>query len=202
MKLSSQSPLIQMRWTSTRSQWRREARASPLSALVAITSHYTPCIEFLFFTGCRPSEAAALTWEKVGVETLRFDCAAVSGMPLTDIQEGTKTQRYREFPINDQLKAVLGKVKASTQDPDALVFSSPKGKGIDIHNFSCRAWTKILAALDLPHRKFYQTRHTFITLCLDAGIDAKDIAKWVGNSPEMIYRHYAGRNPNLDAPEL
>ncbi|MEO0416921.1 MAG: hypothetical protein AAF226_18435, partial [Verrucomicrobiota bacterium] len=95
-----------------------------------------------------------------------------------------------------------GKVKASTQDPDALVFSSPKGKGIDIHNFSCRAWTKILAALDLPHRKFYQTRHTFITLCLDAGIDAKDIAKWVGNSPEMIDLHYACRNPNLVVPVL
>ena len=52
------------------------------------------------------------------------------------------------------------------------------------------------------YRKPYQTRHTFITLCLEADIDAKDVAKWVGNSPEIIYRHYAGNKRDLQVPEL
>jgi integrase len=63
-------------------------------------------------------------------------------------------------------------------------------------------WQKILYGLGLEYRKPYVTRHTFITLCLDKGIDAKDIAQWVGNSPEIIYKHYAGSRHNLQVPEI
>jgi hypothetical protein len=28
------------------------------------------------------------------------------------------------------------------------------------------------------------------------------VAKWVGNSPEVIYRHYAGKKRDLQVPEL
>jgi integrase len=52
------------------------------------------------------------------------------------------------------------------------------------------------------YRRPYQCRHTFFTLCLEADIDAKDVAKWVGNSPEVIYRHYAGKKRDLQVPEL
>jgi integrase len=52
------------------------------------------------------------------------------------------------------------------------------------------------------YRNPYQTRHTFITLCLESDIDAKDVAKWVGNSPEIVYRHYAGNKRDLQVPEL
>ncbi len=52
------------------------------------------------------------------------------------------------------------------------------------------------------YRPQYQTRHTFITLCLDAGVEVKDVARWVGNSPEIIYKHYAGNKRDLQVPEL
>ena len=38
--------------------------------------------------------------------------------------------------------------------------------------------------------KPYATRHTFITLQLKAGMTPANVAKLVGNSPEMIYKHY------------
>lgn len=63
-------------------------------------------------------------------------------------------------------------------------------------------WRTVLTRLGIPYRKPYQMRHTFITLCLDAGIDAKDVARWVGNSPKIIYQHYAGANRDLEVPEL
>jgi hypothetical protein len=31
-----------------------------------------------------------------------------------------------------------------------------------------------------------------ITMALKNGVDVKDVATMVGNSPEIIYRHYAG----------
>ncbi|MFO7145201.1 integrase, partial [Arthrospira sp. PCC 8006] len=39
-------------------------------------------------------------------------------------------------------------------------------------------------------------------LCLEAGIDAKDVATWVGNSPQVIYQNYAGRKRGLSIPKL
>lgn len=164
--------------------------------------HYAPFVEFLFLTGCRPSEAIALEWGNVFDHCVVFDQVAVQGVPGEPIQEGTKTEPFRKFPVNKQLTKLLIKADCMGLDDTDLVFKSPQGKLLDLHNFTNRHWKPALKDLGIKHRKLYQTRHTFITLCLDKGIDAKDVAKWVGNSPEMIYRHYAGRNPNLDVPEL
>ncbi len=163
---------------------------------------YAPFIEFLFLTGCRPSEAIALEWDKVFDHCIVFDQVAVQGVPGMLIQEGTKTEPFRRFPVNEQLKELLLWVDSKSSDPTGLVFKSSREKLIDLTNFTKRYWRKALVDLGIKHRKLYQTRHTFITLCLDKGIDAKNVAKWVGNSPEMIYRHYAGRNPNINVPEL
>lgn len=48
----------------------------------------------------------------------------------------------------------------------------------------------------------YNIRHTCITLALKNGLDAKDVARLVGNSPESIYRHYAGNKRELFVPEF
>ncbi len=69
-------------------------------------SHYSPMIEFLFFTGCRPSEALGLRWKRVGSDKLRFDKALVTGMG-SEPRKGLKTQGYREVPINDQLRVII-----------------------------------------------------------------------------------------------
>jgi integrase len=63
-------------------------------------------------------------------------------------------------------------------------------------------WKPVLNQLGIEYRKPYQTRHTFITLALDNGLDAKDVARLVGNSPEVIYKHYAGKKRNLEVPEF
>jgi integrase len=66
-----------------------------------------------------------------------------------------------------------------------------------------RGWKSILAKLDgIEYRKLYQTRHTFITLALDNKMDVKDVAKLVGNSPEVIYRHYAGQSREIVVPDF
>ncbi|NET48468.1 MAG: hypothetical protein F6K09_07015 [Merismopedia sp. SIO2A8] len=36
-----------------------------------------------------------------------------------------------------------------------------------------------------------QTQHTFISLEWGHGLEAKDVVTLGGNSPEMIYRHWA-----------
>lgn len=119
------------------------------------------------------------------------------------IREGLKTQERRKFPCNESLKALLQSIKPKPCEPEALVFPSPESGYIDPNNFRNRTWKTVLKGLGIEYRKLYQTRHTFITLALETGrLDAKDVARLVGNSPEIIYRHYAGNKRELFVPEF
>ena len=39
-------------------------------------------------------------------------------------------------------------------------------------------------------------------MALNNGVNVKDVATMVGNSPEIIYRHYAGKSRELFLPEF
>jgi integrase len=167
-------------------------------------SFYYPYVHFLFFTGCRTSEAVGLTWDCIedDFSFITFKQAAVKTEKGIQTKRGLKTQDSRVFPCNAQMREFLASIKPENAKPSDLVFPSPKGKFIDSGNFRERVWEKVLEGLKLKYRKPYQTRHTFITLCLKAGMSVQDVAKLVGNSPKMIYEHYAGKSRVIQVPEL
>lgn len=167
------------------------------------SGHYAPLIRFLFSTGCRPGEALGLQFRHINFEKghIRFQQVLSldeEGRPV--IVPGLKTQPYREFPINDQLREFLMGLKPT--NPEGYLFLGSRGKFISLRNFARRHWYPVLRRLGIEERRLYQTRHTFITRCLKSGLGAEDIAKWVGNSAEIIYRHYAGASPDIQVPEL
>lgn len=181
-------------------------------------SYYAPMVKLLFFTGCRPSEAIALQWKHVSDRFITFEQAITISSKGLVLKSGLRTQPQRRFPINHQLKEILDAIKPENSKPGDFVFKSKKGGTIDFGDFLNHAWkgyknrhgkqidgivTELVRKeMVSEYRKPYQCRHTFITLCLEADIDAKDTAKWIGNSPEIIYRHYAGNKPDLQVPEL
>ena len=168
-------------------------------------AHYAPLIEFLFITGCRPSEAVGLQWKHISKDFtyIRFEQAVVISESGLTCKPGLKTQKKRIFPINNRLASFLKSIQPVERSGEAKVFPSPEGKWIDVQNLGRRAWKGILETLDdVEYRKLYQTRHTFITMALKNGVDVKDLAKMVGNSPEIIYRHYAGQSRELFLPEF
>ena len=176
----------------------------PFTSKNHLHSNYAAYIEFLFYTGCRTSEAIGLQWKNIDLykRSVIFQGAVVQSPKGRIRKEGLKTQAFRRFKINDQLGEILENAKPLNSSAESLVFPAPEGGFIVQDNFRKRVWKKVLQGLQLQYRKPYQTRHTFVTLCLDKGIDAKDIAKWVGNSPEIIYKHYAGSRHSLQVPEI
>src|SRR6266581_1990497 len=107
----------------------------------------------------------------------------------------------------DQLPAGIG---------SALLFPSPRGGHLDLHNFRNRDWKPAQHAAGItPLRRVYDLRHTFATFALRAGISTFDLSRYMGASLTMIDRHYGhlardGREhaiklldalnaPNLDA---
>lgn len=169
-------------------------------------SYYTSYVKMLFMTGCRPEEAVALLWKHISKDCskIRFEEALPSD---TRIRGPLKTDQPRTFPCNSTLQAFLETIKPNHVEASDLVLPAPGGKEIDTHNFLNRIWRPIIQQLVaagkveqyLPQ---YHTRHTFITLALDKGLDVKDVAYLVGNSPEVIYKHYAGTKRNLYVPEF
>lgn len=165
-------------------------------------SYYTGFIKLLFYTGCRLEEARALQWQHIAhnCTSIRFEAANPSD---TNIEGETKTHSVREFPCNERLSNLL----LSDSRSDGLVFPSPAGKAINTSNLNKRIWSDVVVSLVDRHqvREFLpikNTRHTFITLALEAGMDPKDVAYLVGNSAEVIYKHYAAVKRNLVVPDF
>ncbi|NET34036.1 MAG: site-specific integrase [Cyanothece sp. SIO1E1] len=166
-------------------------------------SFYAPLVEFLFLTGCRPSEALALMWKTVGPKQIKFEQALVYDGNKLVLKPGLKTQRFRKFPVNAQLAHLLQSIKPVDGYSEPLVFPDRRGPFINWGNFTSRGWKRILASLtDIEYRKPYQTRHTFCSLCREAGIASIQIAKWVGNSAKMIDRIYAKPTDHIQVPEF
>lgn len=166
--------------------------------------HYANYVQFLFLTGARPSEVIALQWKHITNKSICFEQAVVRSPDGLILKQGLKTQNKRMFPVNAQLLQLLDGMREDLEvkPDDLLVFPAPTGKWIDIHNFRNRAWKTIIDSLDIQYRKPYQTRHTFVTMALEADVSIPQIARWVGNSPQVIMECYAGTIRKVAVPEL
>jgi len=165
-------------------------------------SYYTNYVRLLFCTGCRPEEAVALKWKHISSTHITFAEAVPSDVR---IRKDTKTHQIRLFPINSQLRELLNDI--GYEEAEKLLFYNRNGRELNTHNFLNRVWKPVLTNLvnDKLIRYYlpqYNCRHTFITLCLEAGISVKQVADMVGNSPEVIYKHYSGVIKQLEVPEI
>jgi integrase len=178
--------------------------------------YYYPFVWFLFATGCRTGEAVALCWRHIA-----RDCSVItfaeSYDPVLKIYKDTKTHKTRRFPCNESLRTFLEDRRSLNPSPDTPVFQAKQGGVVRHHDFSNRAWKGIrcgekryIGVVSIlvetgeieRYRPPYNTRHTAITNWVDKGVPIPTIAKWVGNSPEVIFKHYAGWNPDLIPPEF
>lgn len=165
--------------------------------------HYADFIEFLFLTGCRPEDAIALTWDDIKGNKITFSKAYSNG-----VLKGSKTGVIRTFPVNSQLKEFLERRKTSNpQSHDSLIFPSPTGKYIDLHNFTNRCWRKVVKQLVTEGKvsqylPVYNVRHTFITLMLRKGIDMQTVAMLCGTSIQMLKEHYWSPDRDVKLPEI
>jgi integrase len=162
--------------------------------------HYAHFIKFLFWTGCRPCEVVGLRWGSITEDCARvhFHESIVEASGKLVRREETKTGVKRWFSCTPKLQALMQSIRPKNSDPETLVFPSPKGGAIGISNFNDRAWMFILAKLELTEKDgikitVYSCRDTFITTQACAGHSSTTIARWVGNSSDVIEKKYLDR---------
>lgn len=177
--------------------------------------HYYNFVRFLFLTGCRTGEAIALQWKHISHD-LSYITFAESYCSSLKLRKSTKTGLVRKLPVNADLRSLLVVIKPTDAKPSDLVFKTPTGLPINNSKFTnqvwkgCKAGSKTYKGM-LPqlikdgavasYRPPYNARHTFITMLLEKGVTIPQVAKLVGNSPEVILRHYAG-NAIAEVPRI
>ncbi len=153
------------------------------SRLDAVTG---PMVVFGAATGLRPAELVALE---------QRDLDRIGGVLYVRRQlvrgqvKQTKTRRsVRAVPLQRAALEALGRLPEA-EGP--LLFPSPHGGHIDLHNFRPRQWRPAQTAAGIdPIRRPYDLRHTYATFALRAGISIFDLSRFMGASLAMIDRHY------------
>jgi integrase len=177
-------------------------------------SYLLPIVKFFFLTGCRTSEAIALQWKhiKSDCSEVNFEEAIVVTQGGVIRKRGTKQGDCRTFPCNSQLRELLVSLRQDKAAGGQAVFARPDGSAIAFCDLRTAWYGKgknlgIVKQLAIDgaiesYRPQYNTRHTFISQCLEAGVPPTQIAEWVGNSAEIIFRNYAGIINKSSVPEL
>jgi integrase len=151
--------------------------------------HLGNFVEFLFLTGCRPSEAVGLTWEQIypDCQAIKFNRSIVKIGKEFFANTGSKTNRVRVFPCSDRLTALLLQMRAAVK-PVGSVFG--EDSWIDYESFCRYAWQPLASEVIGRDSTPYSARDTFITRQIENGKPPVIIAKWVDNSVAMIEKKY------------
>jgi integrase len=151
---------------------------------------YASYVQFAFWTGMRTSEMLALTWNDIDWNrgAVKVNKTRIRGQ----LNHQTKTNRTREVLLNDRAKEALREAKKLTYQFGEQVFRSPRTSEAWLTDKPPReVFTAALKALGIRHRRTYNTRHTYATQCLMAGMNPAFVANQLGHSVIVLLTTYA-----------
>jgi len=155
---------------------------------------------FMFYTGMRPEEAIALRWSDVDFKQEKIRVQRVRTFKGSE-REGSKTHTERDVDLLPQAIEALSIMKPHTfmlkvdreNDTAHDIFMNPvtNKPWHDERSQRDTYWRPSLKRLGIRWRKPYNTRHTFATCALMAGIPPAYIADQLGHSVQMLLTRYA-----------
>ena len=123
--------------------------------------------ELLAYSGCRLNEATSLKWGDINFTQKQ--------VVITGGETGTKNHESRTVPLFPALESFLKRLLSRYPEPPA-----PSGNVLSTKN----AKTAMISACriaELPHFSHHHLRHFFCSNAIEAGIDFKAIAGWLGH---------------------
>lgn len=147
--------------------------------------------EFRFFTGVRTSESAGLRWPNVDLPSKYIMVAET--IVRGEEKASTKTNEARPVLLNSRALGAVKKQAEHTRMAAGYVFLDPRygEPWLEERAYRRSYWTPALKALGIRYRKPYNTRHTYATMMLMAGMTPAFCAKQLGHSVEMFLRTYS-----------
>jgi len=149
---------------------------------------YYPFVYVQFWTGMRPSEALALRWGDVDLKAGR---ASITKSRYYGSENATKTSgSERDVVLLPMVVELLKATKPLHATESDYVFKNHEGSPINEDKWRKKHWYRAVRALGIKPRKFYATKHTYISVALTAGCNLKWLAEQCGTSVAMIEKHY------------
>lgn len=150
-----------------------------------------PFIKFMLSTGCRIGEALGL---KAGDISNDFKKISINRQLTRGEVKLPKNNKKREIYISESTANLLRELKTGNY------FLFHDGSWTD--DFISNRWRKILKAAGVDYRSPYSCRHTFISHCLNMGMNPVKIAAITGHDVKTLLTHYAGLVDKPTVPEL
>jgi integrase len=192
-ELKGRDPFLDIQWPRAKRQkpdpFTPEERQKILAYFLEHEPFYYPWVLLAFMVGTRPSEASALLRSDVAVETCQISINKSRHLGADGDTKTGKSDRTIQVPPS-VIEALL--TLPSFQIGAERLFINKFGSPLDANQWAKDYWPRILKALDIGQRKFYCTRHTFITEQVKRGELLKAIADYCGTSVTMIEQDYCG----------
>lgn len=173
----------------------------------SVPSRYRAMVLLATFASLRWGEVAGLRRKNIDLKacTVRVETTVIElgGTLLTD-QEPKSEAGRRVVAFPDQLRPVLVAHLRDyvADDPDAYVFTSPRGSVLRRSNFRDE-WIKATTAAGAAGFRFHDLRHTGATVAAQTGATLRELMNRVGHSTTraaIIYQHAAdGRDQKIAA---
>lgn len=138
-----------------------------LEKIKGYTTETVKFVQFIAYSGCRLAEAVGMTWGDIKFEAKSF--------VVTGGEGGTKSHEARTVPLFPSLESLLLEMKAAlgrNPRPSERLFSIANAK--TAMKSACRR-------AGLPRFLHHSLRHFFCSNAIEAGIDFKAIAAWLGH---------------------
>ncbi len=123
--------------------------------------------ELLAYSGCRLGEATALRWGDIDFKAKQFT--------ITGGEHGTKNHEVRTVPLFPALERFLRALRESLAQPPQVT-----DRVCPINNAK-KALISACGVAELPHFTHHHLRHFFCSNAIEAGVDFKAIAGWLGH---------------------
>lgn len=148
---------------------------------------------FAFYTGMRPEEMIALRWADIDWQEKIVRMQRVRTFRGSE-RDGSKTHAERDVDLVGPALEALVAMKAYTFLKGEDIFENPV-TGLPWHDERSQRdnyWTPTLKRLGIRHRRAYNTRHTYATTALMAGVNPAYIARQLGHAnTKMLFEKYA-----------
>ena len=176
-----------------------EDEADPFSAeeqqliLAQLDGQRRNIIQFLFWTGLRPSECVALEWRDIDWNKgiVRVRRARTQGAPKPHPPK-SKAGR-RDVKLLPQALEALNAQKPFTYLANGVIFHDPLYDEAWAGDRQIRRfWARALVKAGIAYRNPYQMRHSYASMMFTAGEDLGWVAKQMGHADlGMVQRVYA-----------
>ncbi len=150
-----------------------------------------------FYTGMRTSESFGLRWTNVDLASGYI--LVSEGVVRGEEKATTKTNSARRIKLNSLALAAVTAQKAHTLLAAGHVFHDPRygERWSDERAYRRSYWAPTLKRLGIRYRPPYNTRHTYATLMLMAGMKPGFCAGQMGHGVDLFLRTYAKWIPDV-----